>query len=115
MFPNEYSVYLHDTPQQDLFDKSRRDFSAGCVRVGKPAELTAWVLRNNPGWTLERVQQGMQSGPDNVTVTLAKRVPVFILYGTAVAYANDEVHFYDDIYGHDGKLAQALAKGYPYP
>jgi murein L,D-transpeptidase YcbB/YkuD len=115
MFPNEYSVYLHDTPQKDLFDKSRRDFSAGCVRVGKPAELAAWVLRNNPGWTLDRVRQGMQSGPDNATVTLTRRVPVFILYGTAVAYANDEVHFYDDIYGHDGKLAQALAKGYPYP
>jgi L,D-transpeptidase YcbB len=115
MFPNEYSVYLHDTPQKDLFDKSRRDFSAGCVRVGKPAELAAWVLRNNPGWTLEKVRQGMESGPDNATVTLAKRVPVFILYGTAVAYPNDEVHFYDDIYGHDGKLAQALAKGYPYP
>jgi murein L,D-transpeptidase YcbB/YkuD len=115
MFPNEYSVYLHDSPQKDLFDKSRRDFSAGCVRVGKPAELTAWVLRNNPGWTLDRVRQGMESGPDNASVTLAKRVPVFILYGTAVAYPNDEVHFYDDIYGHDGKLAQALAKGYPYP
>ena len=57
----------------------------------------------------------MQSGPDNAAVTLVKRVPVFILYGTAVAYPNDEVHFYDDIYGHDGKLAQALAKGYPYP
>jgi murein L,D-transpeptidase YcbB/YkuD len=57
----------------------------------------------------------MQSGKDNVTVTLAKRVPVFILYGTAVAYENNEVHFYDDIYGHDAKLAQALAKGYPYP
>jgi murein L,D-transpeptidase YcbB/YkuD len=57
----------------------------------------------------------MESGKDNVTVTLAKRVPVFILYGTAVAYENNEVHFYDDIYGHDAKLAQALAKGYPYP
>jgi L,D-transpeptidase YcbB len=115
MFPNEYSVYLHSTPQVDLFEKSRRDFSAGCVRVFKPAELTAWVLRNNPDWTLDRVQQGMQSGPDNVTVTLARRVPVFILYGTAIAYENNEVHFYEDIYGHDAKLAQALAKGYPYP
>jgi murein L,D-transpeptidase YcbB/YkuD len=115
MFPNEYSVYLHSTPQQDLFDKNRRDFSAGCVRVSKPAELTAWVLRNNPDWTLDRIRQGMESGKDNVTITLAKRVPVFILYGTAVAYQNNEVHFYDDIYGHDAKLAQALAKGYPYP
>ena len=57
----------------------------------------------------------MQNGKDNVTVTLARPVPVFILYGTAIAYENNEVHFYDDIYGHDAKLAQALAKGYPYP
>jgi murein L,D-transpeptidase YcbB/YkuD len=115
MFPNEYSVYLHDTPQKDLFEKDRRDFSAGCIRVRQPAELTAWVLRSNPGWPVERVRDAMQNGKDNVTVTLAKRVPVFILYGTAVAYENNEVHFYDDIYGHDAKLAQALAKGYPYP
>ena len=115
MFPNDYNVYLHDTPQDDLFERSRRDFSAGCVRVSKPAELTAWVLRNNPGWSVERVRQGMENGPDNVTVKLVKPVPVFIVYGTAIAYENNETHFYDDIYGHDAKLAQALAKGYPYP
>jgi len=115
MFPNEYHVYLHSTPATELFSRSRRDFSAGCIRVEKPAELTTWVLRDNPGWTIERVRQGMESGNDNVTVSLAKRVPVFIVYGTAIAYENNEVHFYEDIYGHDAKLAQALAKGYPYP
>ena len=115
MFPNEYSVYLHSTPSTELFSRSRRDFSAGCIRVEKPAELTTWVLRNNPGWTLDRVQQGMQNGKDNVTVTLARVVPVFIVYGTAVAYENNEDHFYYDIYGHDAELATALAKGYPYP
>jgi murein L,D-transpeptidase YcbB/YkuD len=57
----------------------------------------------------------MQNGKDDVTITLARRVPVFIVYGTAIAYENDEVHFYDDIYGHDSELARALAKGYPYP
>jgi L,D-transpeptidase YcbB len=115
MFPNEYNVYLHSTPAPELFSRSRRDFSHGCIRVERPAELGAWALRNNSGWTLERVQQGMQSGADNTTVTLAKKVPVFIVYGTAVAYENGEVHFYDDIYGHDAKLTAALAKGYPYP
>ena len=115
IFPNEHNVYLHSTPSQSLFSRSRRDFSHGCIRVEKPAELAAWALRNNPGWTLERVQQGMQSGRDDVTVNLVKRVPVFIVYGTALAYENGEVHFSDDIYGHDGKLAGALAKGYPYP
>ena len=115
MFPNEYNVYLHSTPAPELFSRSRRDFSHGCIRVEKPAELGAWALRNNPGWTLDRVKQAMQSGPDNQSVTLVKKVPVFIVYGTAVAYENGEIHFYDDIYGHDAKLAAALAKGYPYP
>jgi murein L,D-transpeptidase YcbB/YkuD len=115
IFPNENNVYLHSTPSQNLFSRSRRDFSHGCIRVEKPAELAAWALRNNPGWTLEKVQQGMQSGNDNVTVNLAKRVPVFIVYGTALAYPNGEVHFSDDIYGFDAKLSTALAKGYPYP
>lgn len=115
IFPNEHNVYLHSTPSQDLFSRSRRDFSHGCIRVEKPAELAAWALRNNPGWTLERVKQGMQNGKDDVTVNLVKRVPVFIVYGTALAYENGDVHFSDDIYGHDAELAAVLAKGYPYP
>ena len=64
---------------------------------------------------IERVQQEMESGKDNTTVNLARKTPVFIVYGTAVSEENNEMHFYDDIYGHDTKLAQALAKGYPYP
>jgi len=115
IFPNEHNVYLHSTPSQSLFSRSRRDFSHGCIRVEKPAELAAWALRNNPDWTLERVQQGMQSGKDDVTVNLLKPVPVFIVYGTALAYENGEVHFNNDIYGHDARLAAALAKGYPSP
>ena len=111
MFPNEYAVYLHSTPSTELFANSRRDFSSGCIRVEKPAELTTWALRNNPGWPLERVQQAMDSGRDNVTVRLDKPIPVFIVYGTAIAYENGEVHFYEDIYGHDRKLAELLAKG----
>ena len=89
--------------------------SHGCIRVENPAELTAWALRNNPGWSVERVKQSMQGGSDNVTVTLQRKVPVFIVYATALAYDNDEVHFYDDIYGHGAKLAETLAKGYPSP
>jgi murein L,D-transpeptidase YcbB/YkuD len=115
IFPNEHNIYLHSTPSAALFARSRRDFSHGCIRVEKPAELTAWALRNNPGWTVEKVQQGMQGGKDDQTVRLVKTVPVFIVYGTALAYENGEIHFTDDIYGHDAKLAALLAKGYPYP
>jgi len=115
IFPNEHNVYLHSTPSQNAFSRTRRDFSHGCIRVEKPAELAAWALRNNPGWTLEKVRQDMQTGKDDVTVNLVKRVPVFVVYGTALAYENGDVHFTDDIYGHDAELAAALAKGYPYP
>jgi murein L,D-transpeptidase YcbB/YkuD len=115
IFPNEFNVYLHSTPAPELFSRTRRDFSHGCIRVEKPAELTAWVLRNNSGWSVSRVKQAMEQASDNVTVTLTQRVPVFIVYATALAYENGEVHFYDDIYGHDAKLAQVLSKGYPYP
>ena len=114
MFPNEFNVYLHSTPAPELFSRTRRDFSHGCIRVEKPADLATWALRNNEGWTLERVQRSMDAGGENVTVKLARPVPVFIVYATALAYENDEVHFYDDIYGHDAKLALALGKGYPY-
>ncbi len=115
MFPNEYNVYLHSTPSPELFARARRDFSHGCIRVEKPVELTTWVLRNNPGWDENRVQAAMQTGQDNNRVNLVKPIPVLILYGTAVVDANDEVYFFDDIYGHDAKLKRTLAKGYPYP
>jgi murein L,D-transpeptidase YcbB/YkuD len=115
MFPNEYHVYLHSTPAQQLFSKSRRDFSHGCIRVEKPAELAAWALTNNPEWTLERVQAAMERGQNNWQVNLAKPIPVLILYGTAVVDETGVVHFFDDLYGHDADLENVLAKGYPYP
>jgi L,D-transpeptidase YcbB len=115
IFPNEYNVYLHSTPSQQLFSQSRRDFSHGCIRVEKPAELAAWVLRDNPGWPLDRVRTAMQSGKDNVQVNLTDPVPVLILYGTAVVDEQNEAHFFDDIYGYDADLEKVLAKGYPYP
>ena len=115
MFPNEYNVYLHSTPSQQLFSQTRRDFSHGCIRVEKPAELAAWALRNNPGWDLGRAQATMQGSKDNVQVNLTQPIPVLILYGTAVVEENGTAHFFDDIYGHDASLEKALAKGYPYP
>ena len=114
IFPNEYNVYLHSTPSQQLFSQTRRDFSHGCIRVEKPDELAAWALQGIPGWDLARVRAAMQSGKDNVRVNLAKPIPVLILYGTAVTDDDGSVRFFDDIYGHDTTLRKALAKGYPY-
>jgi L,D-transpeptidase YcbB len=115
IFPNENNVYLHSTPAQQLFSQSRRDFSHGCVRVEKPAELAAWLLRDQPPWTLEKVEQAMQSGPDNQQVNLKTPVPVLIFYLTAIVQDDGSVHFFDDIYGFDKSLNAVLAKGPPYP
>jgi murein L,D-transpeptidase YcbB/YkuD len=115
IFPNQYNVYLHSTPQQELFDKARRDFSHGCIRVEKPADLAAWVLRNKPQWTMDKIQAAMKDGPDNVQVNLDKPIPVLILYSTAVVEPDGEVRFFEDIYGHDASLAKVLANGPPYP
>jgi L,D-transpeptidase YcbB len=119
MFPNSHSVYLHSTPATELFAKSRRDFSSGCIRVERPADLASFLLRNQldgqQPWTVERVQTAMDSGKDNRQVNLTVKVPVLILYVTAVAEEDGTVHFFDDIYGHDKRLNALLAKGPPYP
>jgi L,D-transpeptidase YcbB len=113
MFPNDYLVYLHDTPKTELFSRSRRDFSYGCIRVQDPPALAAWVLQSKPEWTPERIQAAM-NGEKSVQVNLSSPIPVLILYGTARVDEDGLVDFYDDIYGHDAKLARALVKGYPY-
>jgi murein L,D-transpeptidase YcbB/YkuD len=114
IFPNSSNIYMHDTPAQEFFAKSRRDFSHGCVRLEKPADLAVWVLHENPGWDMDRVRAAMNGTP-NQQVNLAHPIPVLIVYGTAVVAEDGIVHFYDDIYGHDAALEKALAKGYPYP
>ena len=114
VFPNSYNVYMHDTPAQEFFAKSRRDFSHGCIRLEKPADLAAWVLRDNPGWNPERIRAAM-NGSTTQQVNLAHPIPVLIVYGTVVVLEDGLVHFYDDIYGHDAALEKVLAKGYPYP
>jgi murein L,D-transpeptidase YcbB/YkuD len=113
VFPNEYDVYMHDTPATELFSKSRRDFSHGCIRLEKPAELAAWVLRDNPGWTPERIRAAMD-GEKTQEVTLTHPIPVLIVYGTVIVLEDQIVRFYDDIYDLDAELDRDLDKGYPY-
>ena len=115
IFPNEDNVYLHGTEAPQLFANEERDLSHGCIRVQKPADLAAWALRNNPGWNLERVQAMMNGTQDNVTVNLEKPIPVLILYGTVAVDEKNHVFFFDDVYGYDKQLDEALKKGYPYP
>lgn len=114
ILPNEHDVYLHGTPAQSLFARSRRDFSHGCIRVERPEELARWVLKDRSDWPAERIHTAM-NGNTTIQVNLTAPIPVLIVYGTAVASADGTISFFEDIYGHDETLAQALAVGYPYP
>jgi murein L,D-transpeptidase YcbB/YkuD len=106
--PNPYDVYLHGTPAQELFSKSRRDFSHGCVRVENPVALAAWLLRENPGWNEDRILASM-NGLQTLRVALVHPVPIWIVYGTAVVLEDGRVRFFRDIYGEDAALEQALS------
>ena len=110
IFPNNANVYLHDTPATQLFGRARRDLSHGCVRVEDPVTLAHWVLKDQPGWTRETIQ-GAMAGTSPLRVDLTRPLPVILFYMTAMAMpADQQLYLADDIYGHDTKLARALAR-----
>jgi L,D-transpeptidase YcbB len=124
MFPNQHDVYIHDTPASlDMFSEAtegeegelQRVASHGCIHLQYPDKFAAFLLRNTPGWDLDRVEKAMHDGKDNLQVNLAPPVPVLIFYLTAVVEENGDIHFFHDIYDHDRTLKLELAHGYPYP
>ncbi|MFL6245105.1 MAG: murein L,D-transpeptidase [Thermoanaerobaculia bacterium] len=108
LFPNDNNVYLHSTPQQALFSRTRRDFSHGCIRVEDPVALAEWVLRGQESWSKEKIEAAINGKKDDVYVKIQRPIDVVITYATAVARENGEVNFYQDIYGHDTQLARVL-------
>jgi L,D-transpeptidase YcbB len=107
MFPNRHNVYLHDTPSRDLFERTARDFSSGCIRVDRALELAEYLLRDRPGWTRERIEE-VARGRVERTVPLGAALPVHLLYWTAWADDDVTLHFRDDIYGRDDVVWRAL-------
>jgi len=107
MMPNSYSVYLHGTPAQSLFARSTRAFSHGCVRVADPVALAEYALRDDPAWTRDRIVAVMD-GELPVQINLRNPIRVFIVYGTAIATESGSVMFFEDIYGHDARLARVM-------
>lgn len=106
--PNPYNVYLHATPHVDLFERTTRAFSHGCIRVSQPAALAAYVLENAAEkWTLEAIEAAI-CDPKTRRVSLATPVRVMMFYGTAVASRSRGVLFFEDIYGHDRVLESRL-------
>ncbi len=116
MFPNQYDVYMHSTPELNLFNLTRRDRSHGCVRLEHADEMAAWVLRDQGDWDVDKIADAMNSeDKNNKTVGLKTPLPVVIFYLTATADEDGSTHFFDDIYGYDKQLQDILDKGMPYP
>lgn len=109
LFPNQFAVYLHDTPADHLFAKDRRAFSHGCIRVERPAQLAEWTLNRQSDWDLARVESAMHSG-GRQQVELDSSIPVYILYWTAFVDDAGQVQFRPDLYGHDEMLNKALSQ-----
>ncbi|MEA3274260.1 MAG: L,D-transpeptidase family protein [Pseudomonadota bacterium] len=107
MFPNEHLVYLHDTPSKDLFERSQRTASSGCIRVERPLELTELVLSGTESWDRTRIDQVIAS-KRTTRVDLARPMPVLILYWTAEVLEDASVTFRDDVYGRDAPVLSAL-------
>ena len=106
LFPNDFNIYLHDTPNHALFEKDVRAFSHGCIRLEKPAELAQWVL----GWPPDKVDQAMHDGPDDHGVKLPRKIPVYITYFTTYVN-NGQLYFGNDLYNRDDKLVPAVMTG----
>lgn len=103
MFPNDFNIYLHDTPAKALFEQADRAASHGCIRLEHPDQMAEFVL----GWDNAKVRNAMDNGGDNRTVNLPKKIPVYIVYFTT--YARDgQLYFADDLYGRDDDLEEQV-------
>lgn len=103
MFPNDFNIYLHDTPEGELFNKDVRAFSHGCIRLQHPDQLAQFVL----GWPLDSIHNEMQNGPDDHRVNLKQKIPVYIVYFTTYV-RNGDLYFGNDLYDRDQQLVAAV-------
>ncbi len=98
-FPNEYDIYMHDTPARELFSRDNRIFSSGCIRLEKPFALLSYLLNGNPQWNVQHMAEVLQSGKE--TTIKVKPLPVYIIYATAWVDRNGVLNFRRDPYGYN--------------
>jgi len=108
LFPNNYSIYLHDTPNRNLFGQSGRGLSHGCIRIAETAKFAQYLLRDDSLiWTNTKIDSSMHLAKEK-WVTLKQSVPVFLVYFTAWVDKDGVLNFRKDIYGHDKKMVDKL-------
>jgi murein L,D-transpeptidase YcbB/YkuD len=107
LFPNNYKIYLHDTPSKSLFSEQRRTFSHGCIRVSEPTKLAQFVLRNDENWDSVKIVKAMNAGKEQF-YSVKDPIPVYIVYFTAWVDRDGKLNFRDDVYGHDKRMKARL-------
>jgi len=107
LFPNKFDVYIHDTPERWLFSRAVRDFSSGCIRVERPLDLAAYLLRDDPAWAKEKIEEAIDAGETKL-IHLRKPLNIHVLYWTAWLGEDGRVQFRQDIYLRDAALDRAL-------
>lgn len=110
LFPNNYSIYLHDTPSKSLFKEEKRTFSHGCIRIAEPFKLAQFLLRNDPAWDSSKISKAMHAGKEQ-TFTVKQPIPVVVGYFTAWVDRDGQLNFRNDVYGHDKKMKGHLFFG----
>jgi len=110
IFPNRYNVYLHDTPNDNLFAKLTRDLSHGCVRVEKPVDLAHYVLKDQSEWTPEKIDEAMHAGKEK-HVALKHAIPVHLVYFTLWPGPDGKLQEFDDVYGYEAKQSELWGEG----
>lgn len=113
IFPNNFNMYLHDSPAKSLFTQTRRTFSHGCMRVADARWLAQFLLRNQPEWNEQKIDEAMHAGKEKF-VDVKDKVTVYVVYLTAFVDADGNLNFRDDVYGHDKKMAEQLFKKIKY-
>ena len=108
IFPNNDAIYLHHTPSTQLFNRTRRDLSHGCIRVEEPVRLAQFVLEKQPEWTASAIEKAM-TAKKSKTINVLEPVPVVLGYSTVVV-KNNKIYFFPDIYGQDKILDNAIKK-----
>jgi len=113
-FPNTHDVYMHDTTQKNLFSKTVRAESHGCMRVQYPDQMATFLLKHDQGWTAAQVASAFNGADDN-HVALRHHIPVYITYFTAKVNDDGTLSTYRDLYGHDARMIAALnGRAVPY-
>ncbi|QPH37918.1 L,D-transpeptidase family protein [Pedobacter endophyticus] len=107
IFPNQYSIYLHDTPAKDLFELRKRAFSHGCIRVAEPVKLASYLLKAQPQWTAKKIVSAMNANTER-WIKIEHPVQIFISYFTAWVDQAGALNFRDDLYHRDEELAACL-------